>query len=71
MSGLLGMAYPDDLAGQRAVFQPLLEPLVKQILGEGKEFEIHPRRGSLRNGTLPPCEVNLDSFYYLVLIVWS
>ncbi len=58
VSGLPGSGtYPDDLAGQRALFQPLIEVLVTQILGAGTPFDLHPRRGTIRNGTLPPCEV--------------
>ncbi len=57
MSGFTGGTYPDDIPSQKAMFTPLLEPLVTKILGPGNEFEVFPRRGAIRNGTLPPCEV--------------
>jgi hypothetical protein len=59
ISGFTGTAYPDDIPSQKALFTPLLEPLVTQVLGPGTEFEVLPRRGNLRRGTLPPCEVRL------------
>ncbi len=57
VSGLAGTSYPDDIGGQRSMFKPLLDPLVSQILGPGIEYDIYPRRGGIRNGTRPPCEV--------------
>ncbi len=57
ISGFPGTSYPDDLAAQRALFQPLVEVLVTNLLGPGTPFELHPRRGMIRNGSLPPCEV--------------
>jgi hypothetical protein len=60
VSGFPGSSYPEDLAAQRAVFQPLVEVLVKNLLGDGVTFELHPRRGMIRNGSLPPCEVTIS-----------
>lgn len=57
MSGFLGSAYPDDIPGQKALYLPLIEPIVTQLLGIGTTFEVHPRRGAVKNGTLPPVEV--------------
>ncbi len=55
--GLPGTSYPDDLGGQRSLFKTLLDPLLSQVLGPGVDYDIYPRRGGIRNGTLPPCEV--------------
>lgn len=68
MSGFVGVTYPDDLPSQRALFTPLLEPIVTQLLGVGTTFELHPRRGVVKNGTLPPVEVYL--FFSLPYILW-
>ncbi len=59
MSGFPGTSYPEDLAAQRALFQPLVETLVTNLLGAGVTFELHPCRGMPRNGSLPPCEVSI------------
>jgi hypothetical protein len=57
VSGFTGSTYPDDLPSQKSLFGALLKPLVEKVLGPGTEFELFPRRGAIRNGTLPPCEV--------------
>ncbi len=57
VSGFTGTSYPDDLPGQKTMYSALLKPLVELVLGPGTEFELFPRRGAIRNGTLPPCEV--------------
>ncbi len=61
LSGFKGTAYPEDIVGQRAVFQPLIEPIVVLLLGVDTPFDLIPRRGVIRNGVLPPCEVDLRS----------
>jgi hypothetical protein len=70
VSGFVGVTYPSDIAGQRAIFTPLLTPLVLHILGPGTDFDVYPRRGAPRNGTLPPCEVGSRFIFigYLWLI---
>jgi hypothetical protein len=57
VSGFLGSSYPDDIPSQKTIYLPLMEPIVGQILGLGTNFELYPRRGVVKNGTLPPCEV--------------
>jgi hypothetical protein len=47
--------------GQRAVFQPLIAPIVVLILGADAAFDLIPRQGVIRGGVLPPCEVDLRS----------
>jgi hypothetical protein len=61
VSGFLGSTYPDDLPSQRALFVPLIEPLITQLVGPGTPYELFPRRGGLKNGTLPPVEVDLKT----------
>jgi hypothetical protein len=59
LSGLRGTSYPEDLAGQKAVYKPLVEAIIEQVLKEKLEFDLYPRRGTLRGTSLPPCEVDL------------
>jgi len=61
LSGFSGNSYPDDIAGQRAIFTPLIAPIVTLIMGPDVPFDLIPRRGVIRNSTLPPCEVDLRS----------
>ena len=61
LSGLVGTSYPEDIAGQRAIFTPLIAPIVVLILGPDVPFDLLPRRGVVRNSVLPPCEVDLRS----------
>lgn len=61
LSGFKGTVYPEDIVGQRAIFKPLIEPLVVLILGPDVPFDLIPRRGIVRGGVLPPCEVDLRS----------
>ena len=58
ISGFRGTSYPDDLSGQQSLIRPLVEPLVAKVLGLVVLFELYPRRGTLRGGVLPPCEVD-------------
>lgn len=53
MSGFKGATYPEDLSGQQAMLRPLVEPIVALVLGPGAKYEVYPRRGQLRNSTLP------------------
>jgi hypothetical protein len=62
VSGFIGVTYPEELTGQKALLTPMVEPLVIKLLGPGVTFELHPRRGVIKNGTLPPCEVMLKYF---------
>ncbi len=61
ISGFQGTSYPEDQPGQRLILQPLIQPLVDKILGEGTPYDINPRRGVLRGSAMPPCEVDLGS----------
>jgi hypothetical protein len=61
LSGFRGSTYPEDIAGQRALFEPLIKPVVVLILGADVPFDLIPRRGAVRSGVLPPCEVDLRS----------
>jgi hypothetical protein len=59
LSGLTGTKYPDDVPGQKEIYQPLVLALVTQLLGQDKEFELFTRRGQVKRGTLPPVEIDL------------
>jgi hypothetical protein len=59
ISGFTGDTYPSDVAAQKALYTSLIDPLVTQILGAGIEYKVLTRRGTIRNGFLPPCEVDL------------
>jgi hypothetical protein len=59
LSGLLGSSYPDDMAGQKAIYQPLVQALVTQLVGPDTPFDLYPRRGQIKKGTLPPLEIDL------------
>jgi hypothetical protein len=60
LSGLKSETYPEDLTGQRAIYRPLVNAILEKVLKESSlEFELYPRRGTLRGHSLPPCEVDL------------
>jgi hypothetical protein len=59
LSGLIGTSYPEDIAGQKAIYQPLVQALVAQLVGPETQFDLYPRRGQIKKGTLPPLEVDL------------
>ncbi len=59
VSGFPGTSYPDDVTGQHAIYKPLLDAVVIQLLGQGIEYDLNTRRGAIRRGTLPPVEVDL------------
>ncbi len=61
MSGFRGVTYPDDLQLQKDLFDPLVRPIVEQILGGSASYELFPRRGVLRGPTLPPCDVGFPT----------
>lgn len=59
ITGLQGSTYPEDAASQKKLFDTLLEPIVKLVLGDGIDYELAPRRGFLRGTVLPPVELDL------------
>ncbi len=59
LNGFKGTEYPEDYAGQRAVFKPLVASVIEKVLKEKLEFDLFPRRGVLRGNSLPPCEVDM------------
>lgn len=58
VSGLRGSSYPDDLPGQTAMVRPMLEPIVRIVMGSDVPFELYTRRGAVRGHVLPPCEMD-------------
>ena len=40
MSGFPGTSYPEDVAGQQAVYKPLVDAVLAQLVGEGVEYEL-------------------------------
>jgi hypothetical protein len=71
LSGFKGTEYPDEIAAQRSLFTPLIEPIVVLILGKDVPFDLVPRRGMVRNGVLPPCEATQGTLFGLCPVMSS
>ncbi len=57
LTGYQGVAYPSLQAERNALFKPLVQATITQVLKREVGFTVHGRNGEVRRNTLPPVEV--------------
>ncbi len=57
VTGYQGVQYPASQAERNALFKPLVESTIQQVLGREVTFSVHGRNGVVKKNTLPPVEI--------------
>ena len=57
VTGYQGVQYPAAQSERNALFRPLVQATIQQVLGKEVGFSVHGRNGVVRRNTLPPVEI--------------